>query len=111
MRGIVHLPWNSPEWERLERLQDEAGVLHRVTKGYRCEHLHVRLDDTAHRVYCRDCDAEVDAYDFLTRLQGEWQRWVNCRKSAETQARHAQERLDELLRQEKNAKARMRRLK
>lgn len=89
--------------------EDEDAPLHRDKKES-CTHRRVSLDPDAKRVRCRDCDREVSAFDFLARLAGDWEYWVRHRKEAERRARLASTRLEELLRLENNARARLRRL-
>jgi hypothetical protein len=74
-----------------------------------CGHRRTRLESSSRRVFCRDCGREVDPYDVLAGIAHEVERWIGYRKEAERRAREAQERLDVLLREERNAKARARR--
>lgn len=97
---ILH-PWRNEA--------DDDAPLHRV-HNKPCLHRRIRLDKDAHRVYCRECDAEVDPFAFLFWLTGEWERWVSARESAEKRFMAAQARLDETLRLERNARARVKRL-
>lgn len=73
-----------------------------------CLHRHVRLHHESRRVYCDDCDREVPAFDQLTAFVAEWERYAQHRDRARTDAKRAQERLDDLKRQEGNAKSRLR---
>lgn len=76
-----------------------------------CRHLRLELDMKPRRVYCRDCAQEIPAFDALNTLRGEWESYVTARRTAKRQARAANERLAELQRQERNVKARVRRLR
>jgi hypothetical protein len=73
-----------------------------------CRHHHVELDREARRVYCRACSVEVPAFDFLEELSRDFSRHVTAREEAERRATVARENLDELLREERNAKSRLR---
>lgn len=73
-----------------------------------CPHRRARLNDENHRVYCRECDRELDAYAVLDRLAREPERWIAARRGAEQRAKFVQRRLEDLLRLERNAKARQR---
>lgn len=75
-----------------------------------CVHRKVRLDQDAHRVFCRECDAEVDPFAFLLRLAGDGDRYTRHRKEAHRRAVAAQTRLEEVLRLERNARSRLKRL-
>lgn len=77
--------------------------------GTWCAHHRTRLDNTAHRVYCRDCGREMDPFAVLQHIAGDIEHWITYRKAAERRARTAQANLDELLRLERNAKSRARR--
>lgn len=97
---ILH-PWRDAE--------DDEAPIHRDERS-RCQHKYVRLNTSAHRLYCRDCDEEVDPFAFLLRLHGEWHYWVQHREAAEKRARAAQARLEETLRLERNARSRVKKL-
>ena len=90
-------------------LEDDDAPL-RLGEKRPCLHRKTRLDRDAHRLYCHECDAEVDPFAFLVRLAGEWGRWVTHRKEAERRAKAAHERLEETLRLERNARARLKKL-
>lgn len=76
-----------------------------------CRHLRLDLHMKSRRVYCRDCGDEIPAFDALDSLRGEWERYVTARKHAIRQAKDVKARLAELEKQEKNTKARVRRLR
>jgi hypothetical protein len=100
---IVELPTGytgAPDDVPVRRHRPElAHCLHRLT----------RLDVDAHRVYCRDCDAEVDPFGVLVQLAGAVERWENARDRAHADAKHAAAELAEIKRQLRNAKAQLRR--
>lgn len=89
---------------------EDAPVTRVATTGRYCPHLHVRLDTTAHKVYCNGCDLEVDPFAFLLKLAGDWQRWSVYQKECQRRGKEARERLDEVLRLERNARARLKRV-
>jgi hypothetical protein len=74
-----------------------------------CLHYRVELDHDVRRVYCRDCEQEVDAFDALTLLARDFERWTVSRDRAHRETRQAQAILDEVKRELRNAKARRRR--
>lgn len=78
-------------------------------KGY-CRHRRVRLDEEARRIFCRDCDREVDAFSVILSWANDWARITRWRQEAERRRTRAGERLDELLRLERNARVRLRKL-
>lgn len=63
------------------------------------------------QLVCRDCGQLVDPFDFLLRLARADGQYRRAREAAEAQARLAEQRRDDLLRQETNARARVGRLK
>jgi hypothetical protein len=97
--GDVHIlfPWGD----------DDSPMRREPRSG--CQHKNVTLVEDSHKLICRDCDAEVDPFAFLIRLTADWERWVGIRKEAERRARLAVARLEETLRLEQNARARVRR--
>lgn len=95
-------------FKRADEADEDAPIHPQEHRSY-CAHRQVRLDEDAHRVYCRGCNREVEAYAFLRDLAKKWERYVGARKEAERRAKVAQANLAVLLRDEKNAKARKRR--
>lgn len=89
-------------------LTDDDAPIHRDPKDH-CQHRKIRLDQDAHKVFCRECDAEVDPFMYLMRFAGDWEFWVRHRKEAERRAREAHTRLEETLRLERNARGRVKR--
>lgn len=75
-----------------------------------CDHLHVQLDDEKHLIECKSCGALVDAYNWVSQIvkrrQWKWQSIQGLQRELDK----AQERLSEVLKQERNVKARLRRL-
>lgn len=90
-------------------LQDDEAPIHQSASVH-CLHEQVCLDRDAHKVLCRRCDREVDAFAYLNRLAGDWDRYVRHRKEAKRRADEAHNRLLELLRLEKNARTRLKKL-
>ena len=88
-------------------LQDDDAALHRRHQSLDCRHRRATIDDDAHKLFCRDCDREIDPIRFLTDLMGRWEIHVRHRKEAARRANEAQTRLDEILRLERNARARL----
>lgn len=77
--------------------------------GY-CGHGKASINEHLRKLTCRECSAQLDPFDFLLRLSRDTSRWITARKSAEVRAREASARLSELLRQERNVRARLARL-
>lgn len=75
-----------------------------------CLHRKVRLDTEARRVFCRDCGREVDPFTVIQSWASDWTRITNWRAEAERRRARAADRLTEILRVEKNARARVRKL-
>lgn len=76
--------------------------------GKWCPHRRYRLNDENHRVYCRDCEREVDAYRVLEQLARTPEQYMMSRRGAEARAKAVAERLANLERAERNAKSRRR---
>lgn len=75
-----------------------------------CGHHRITLHEEPRTVVCRDCGRTIDPFDVLIRYSSDWDRIVRWRKEAERRRKLAGERLDEILRLERNARGRVRRL-
>lgn len=75
-----------------------------------CMHQRLELDQDVRRVYCKDCESEVDLFDALVKFARDFERHVEHRDRAKHEARRAQERLTDIKRQVRNAKAQLRRV-
>lgn len=75
-----------------------------------CRHWKVRIDREARRIYCKGCGGEVDPFTIVLRWAEDWSRITTWREEAERRRARAQERLAEILRLEKNARARLKKL-
>ena len=91
-------------------LEDDDATLHRRRQSRDCRHRRATIHDDAHKLFCRDCDRELDPIRFLGELMGYWEHHVRHRKEAHRRMVEAQTRLDEILRLERNARARLGRL-
>src|SRR5579862_4512772 len=87
----------------------DAPVVRRPRAKF-CRHHRFQLDGGSRRVYCGDCEQEVDAYEALDIMANMFERVNGRYKRAAIEARRIEVRLEELKRQERNAKARVRRL-
>ena len=74
----------------------------------KCTHRKTTLDLTAHRMYCSDCEQELDCFDWIVDYSRKWRRFNTEYRQAIKQADEARQRVDDLERVEKNAKARIR---
>ena len=88
---------------------DHDQPLRLVRKEGFCSHRRVELVSDSRRVFCRDCAAEVDAFDALLDIARVPERYIESRKAAKREARRAHSELDEVKRELRNAKARLRR--
>lgn len=91
-------------------LTDDDAPIRRDPKTSFCRHHKTRLDRDARRIYCRECDAEVDSFTVIDRLVADSETWIRHRKEAERRARAAQTRLEEILRLERNARSRLKKI-
>lgn len=73
-----------------------------------CSHKRVTLHTESRRCTCRACGREVPIFDVLDKLCTDMERYITARKEAERRCRVAQGNLEDLLRVERNAKARRR---
>lgn len=73
-----------------------------------CRCVRFELDEGERRVYCRDCGKEKPAFDALMVLRHEFEKWKETRDRAKGEAKAAQERVEELKREERNTKGRLR---
>lgn len=76
----------------------------------RCLHKRVELERANRRAYCCACGDELDCFEVLSGVAGNWQDHVNAWKHANREATAARARLAEMKRQENNAKSRLGRL-
>lgn len=89
-------------------LADADMPLHLVFDGW-CAHRRATINEGMRRLTCKDCAADLDPFTYLLHLTRDTTRWVTARREAKHRADQALIRLTELLRQERNAKARARR--
>lgn len=75
-----------------------------------CGHRAVGLDDKLRSVYCRSCKAPLDAFDALLYFARSWDTFREDKERCERDIKAAQSRLDLLERNERNARARARRI-
>ena len=87
---------------------DDEGPLLISERTNRCYHMRHQaiIDSNGRTLRCGECDAELDPYDYISHLAQDGDHLMAARKKV----RAANERLKELLRQERNAKARLKRL-
>lgn len=82
-------------------------------KEYRCQHRYVALHESTHRLYCNEdqggCGEEIDMYEWIENLTRDWRNFKWRYKMAKQQTEAAEARLAEVLRLERNAKARLKR--
>jgi hypothetical protein len=76
--------------------------------GY-CRHHRTQFNTTSRRVHCIECGTEVDAFTVLQQLARDRERLDAHRDHVVRVTRLAEARFTEIKRQERNAKARMRR--
>lgn len=88
--------------------QDDDRRMVTKRKAHACQHTRVVLDRDVQRAFCRRCDQEVPLFDYLVSLAAGWERFIGERREAERRMRVVRENLSELLRDERNAKARRR---
>lgn len=74
-----------------------------------CRHSHLEVDASIRKVFCVDCEEEVDPIDALNTLAYECDRYVHSRDRLEREAKQASVTLEDLKRQVRNAKAQLRR--
>ena len=75
-----------------------------------CWHRTFSLDMEARRVYCRKCGREVPAIEALDTFAKEYTRHIDHRDRAKREANTEREKLEDLKRQVRNEKAKLRRL-
>lgn len=90
-----------------DQIADDARPVARMPRESYCRHRRVRLAGESRRVYCRDCEREVPAFDVLDDLAFDWETYMHTREDAQKRAKTATENLTELLRLERNAKGRL----
>lgn len=92
-------------------LTDEDAPVASAERPPYCSHRQgAILNREAHKVLCKECGRELDAFAQLEKIAGEWERYATFRKEAKRRADEAHARLTELLRLETNARARLKRI-
>jgi hypothetical protein len=86
---------------RFRKPQGERRPCHRHT-GF-------ELDQSSRRVYCTDCEHEVDPFTAIEHVATMLDRLNQRYRAVNAEVRKASARLDDLKRQERNTKARVRR--
>ena len=97
---------------RVTRAEDPAAPPLRSaprTSVQDCYHMATVVDIRKRRVVCDACGVELDPYEVLSTLARGMDRFLAAEAEAKHRAKEAQERLDALLREERNARARARR--
>lgn len=74
-----------------------------------CAHDHVVLYTNSRRVYCADCEEEVDAFSALQHFAGRYERYVSATQRVKADLKHYSETLSGVKRDIRNARARLRR--
>ena len=89
-----------------------AIAAYQVHERDKCCHYGGRqVDGIRRRVTCQQCGEELDPFDCLLQVAVQHKRTAEHFKNLQRQAAEAKERLDTLLREESNARARVTRLK
>ena len=76
-----------------------------------CNHRRFNLNTESRRVYCRSCKQEIDPFTALLVFTNEWTYYKDTLEREQAELKKTRERLDDLKRQERNAKARLTRAK
>jgi RNase P subunit RPR2 len=74
-----------------------------------CQHMRVSLDTDAHRTFCRDCETEVDSFDYILRLAREWESYAAWARRHRDDAKRYAALVEDTKRQLRNVKAQLRR--
>ena len=88
---------------------DEAPV--RTGERTWCQHDQVTVDEVCRRVYCRNCGREVDAFGALLKFARRYESYERRVRELKREAAAVGQRVTDLKREERNAKARARRRK
>jgi hypothetical protein len=79
----------------------------RVPFDQLCEHKHLWADETMRALQCKRCKQVIDAFDFLSRWARNEESLVSQVAELEARRKRLVAEIDELRRQERNAKARL----
>jgi len=77
-------------------------------RDHLCFHRQFELDHESRRVYCSTCEAEVDAFAALDQIRRRWDRVASSLRELEAQERRLRVSVNDLKREERNARARKR---
>jgi len=92
------------------RVQLEEGAPIRRKFGRPCAHKHTMVNADQRIVTCEKCGAELDPIAVLDDLAREFWRYQGPLQIVESKLRKAQQKLDDTTREERNARARLKRL-
>lgn len=67
----------------------------------------IRLNEQNRRIYCKTCGEELDMFEYVATLARDWSWIASAHSTAVEKRKRAEKRLDEVLRQERNAKGRL----
>lgn len=98
----IRLPWGEDVPEDVPLTADKRDYCPGM-------HRNVRLDSVARRVFCTKCGREVDAFEVLSNLAFEYERYKSAVATAKAESMRAYAELEEIKRDLRNAKARKRR--
>jgi len=94
----------------LEAWKKSEPILEQMASVF-CHHRRFNIDTSSRRVYCRDCGQEVDALSALMVFTTEWSHFESGLERMRSQKEELSARVEELKREERNAKARLARAK
>jgi len=80
-------------------------------KPHNCNHYHVSLLEETRTVECEDCKRQIDAFDFLWDWAVRRFQFHRTEDILKQQCKQLGEKLDNLKREERNIKSRLKRLK
>lgn len=89
----------------------ELGPFIRRKRGKYCSHLSVLVNGEQRRVTCQSCDADLDPIAVVLSFAHEWERYETSINANKGEAKRRFEALEEVKRQETNAKSRLRGLR
>jgi hypothetical protein len=91
---------------------DDASLIRRQRRDYTgprpCDHKHAKLDEPNRRVYCADCEVELDPIAVLDMIAAEADRYISSIQLYHRRMRELQGTVADLERAERNAKSRIR---
>lgn len=105
------VPFPRGQFERSQNARDatlDELAIRTQREPRSCAHTRSWVDEAARKLKCRDCEVDLDPIDVLATLACRREQLVHHGMRLRSEVEHLSERVEELKREERNAKSRIR---